>query len=354
MPNLTDAELVKAIRAKKYYPCYFFWGKDAATCESYAKKLADRLVPPEARDLNYHFFNSRSFSLSELADICESLPAFTDRVVALINDLNAESLRLDEQKQLFDIISKIYGETTSVIFYATGVDLAAGKKALSPKNKKLADHISKCGGAVVEFAYKRPNELVKHIQSRLGKSGCFMSPENAEYLAAIQGCSLLMINNECDKLTSYMGSGEIGRGVIDLLVSGEMDTDAYKLSKALISGKSSEVFGILDSLFNKQSEAIPILSVISGSMMDLYRAKTAILAGRSENDVSSDFNYKGRDFVVRNAFRDCRSMPIEKLRYSLKILSDCDISLKSKRTDQRIMLEEAITKILSYSNKRSV
>lgn len=351
MPNMSDSELVKAIRSKKYFPCYFFWGRDAATCESYAKKLADRLVPPEARDLNYHFFNAQSFSLSELADICESLPVFAERVVAAINDLNAESLRQDEQKQLFDIISRIDGETTSIIFYTTGTDLAGGKKSLTAKNKKLADHISKYGGAVVEFGYKKPNELVKHIQTRLGKSGCYMSPDNGEYLASILGCNVLMINNECDKLAAYIGSGEIGRGVIDLLVCGQIDTDAYKLSKALISGKSAEVFDILDRLFTRQSDAIPILSVISGSMMDLYRAKTAMLSKRTENDVSADFNYKGRDFAVRNAFRDCRSMPIDKLRYSLRVLSDCDISLKSRRTDQRVILEEAITKILMY--KRS-
>lgn len=348
MPYLSDSELVKTIRSKNYFPCYFFWGKDAATCELYAKKLVSRLVPPEAMDMNYHFFTAGTLSLSELADICESLPMFADRVVAMINDINAENIRPDEQKQLFDIISKIDSSTTSVIMYATGVDLAGGKKTLTAKNKKLADHISKCGGAVVEFGYKRPGELVKHIQSRLGQSGCYMSPENAEYLASILNCNLLMINNECDKLSSYMGTGEIGRGVIDLLVSGQIDTDAYKLSKALISGKRAEVYDILDRLFTKQSDAIPILSVISGSMMDLYRAKAATLGNYSESRVSEDFNYRGRDFAVRNAFRDCRSMPIDKLRYSLAVLSDCDINMKSKRTDQRVMLEEAITKILTY------
>lgn len=352
MPNLTDAELVKAIRAQKYFPCYFFWGKDAATCELYAQKLASRLVPAEAMDLNYHFFTASTLSVSELADICESLPMLSDRVVAVINDLNADSLRQDEQKRLYEIISGIDSATTSVIFYATGVDLAAGKKTLTAKNKKLAEHISKCGGAVVEFGYKRPGELVKYIQTRLGRSGCFMSPENAEYLASILNCNLLMINNECDKLSSYVGSGEIGRGVIDMLVSAQMDTDAYKLSKALISGKRAEAFDILDRLFIRQSDAIPIIAVISGSMMDLYRAKIAILGGCSEKQVAEDFGYRGRDFAVRNAFRDCRSMPIEKLRYSIKLLSDCDISLKSKRVNQRVLVEEAMTKILTYERTR--
>lgn len=348
MPNYSDTELIKSIRAGQILGCYLFWGRDAFTCQTITRKLIRKLVPDEAKDLNYHFFPAAGLNLSELADICEAMPMFADRVVAAVNDLNADSLRPDESKRLFDIISGIDPSTTTVILYATGVDLAAGKKTLSQKNKRLADHIVKCGGGVVEFAYKKPPELVGYIQSRLGKRGCFMSPENAEYLAASQNCNILMINNECDKLASYQGGGEISRAAIELLVSDSADTDAYKLSKAIILGRRPEAFDILQRLYSRQAEPIALLSVISGAVMDIYRAKTAVAGSVSEKTVVEDYGYRGRDFAVRNAFRDCRAMPIEKLRFCLKILSDCDFDMKSKRTDSRVMLEEAIAKIIEY------
>ena len=348
MPYMSDSELVKSIRAGRILPCYLFWGRDAFTCEIITKKLIDKLVPDEAKDMNYRFFPAAGLSMSELADICEAMPMFTDRVVAAVNDLNADSLRPDETKRLFEIISGIDPATTTVIFYATGTDLAAGKKALSQKNKKLADHIVKCGGGVVEFAYKKPPELVGYIQSRLGKSGCFMSPDNAEYLAASQNCNILMINNECDKLTSYQQSGEIVRETIELLVSDGADTDAYKLSKAILTGKRAEAFDILQRLYSRQAEPIALLTVIAGAAMDIYRAKTAVASGVPEKTVVEDYSYRGRDFAVKNAFRDCRSMPMEKLRFCLKTLSDCDRAMKSKRTDPRVMLEEAIAKIIEF------
>ncbi len=345
---MSDTELVKSIRANRILPCYLFWGKDTFTCETIAKKLIDRLVPDEAKDMNYHFFPASAFSCNELSDICEAVPMFADRVVAAVNDLNADSLHPNEAKRLFDIISGIDGSTTTVIFYATGADLAAGKKALSQKNKKLADHIVKSGGAVVEFAYKRPPELIRHIQSRLGERGCYISDGNAEYLAAVQNCNLLMINNECDKLSSYQSGGEITRETVELLVSGQEDTDAYKLSKAVVLGRRAEAFDILDRLYSRQAESIVLLSVISGAVMDIYRAKAAALEGISEKTVIEDYGYRGRDFAVKNAFRDCRGMTVEKLRFCLRILSDCDRDMKSKRTDPRVMLEEAIAKILEY------
>ena len=200
----------------------------------------------------------------------------------------------------------------------------------------------------MEFAYKKPPELVGYIQSRLGKSGCFMSPDNAEYLAASQNCNILMINNECDKLTSYQQSGEIVRETIELLVSDGADTDAYKLSKAILTGKRAEAFDILQRLYSRQAEPIALLTVIAGAAMDIYRAKTAVASGVPEKTVVEDYSYRGRDFAVKNAFRDCRSMPMEKLRFCLKTLSDCDRDMKSKRTDPRVMLEEALAKIIEF------
>ena len=88
--------------------------------------------------------------------------------------------------------------------------------------------------------------------------------------------------------------------------------------------------------------------MIGGAFTDLYRAKTAMISGRGEGDISADYGYRGREFVIRNALRDCSRIGISKLRYSLGVLSRCDADMKSKRTDQRVLLEEAITKILNF------
>lgn len=346
MPNYTTDELVRSIKSGKIMPAYYFWGKDVASLEAVTKKLIAKLCPDGKEDMNYHFFSSSGFSVSAFSDSCDALPMFADRVVISVNDLNAENLKADDFKYLCEIISGLDPDTTTVIFYATGVDLCSGKKALTSKNKKLSDLCSKIGISC-EFGFKRPNELVKYVQSRLGKSLCTISPKNAEFLASICLCNLLTINNECDKLSSYVGKGEITMQMIEDLVSGQLDTDAYKLARAITSGDKKQSFTILNELYSKQAESIPLLSVISTAFLDLYRAKVAYQTGRGMNDIIEDFSYRGRDFAVKNALRDCSNMKIEKLRECIKILSDCDIEMKSSRTDSRILLETAITKMLS-------
>lgn len=345
---MTQSELAKSIRSGDIRACYFLWGKDFSSIERAKTKLVNTLIPEDERDLNYHSFFASDFSASEFYDASQSLPVFSERVVITVNDLNADSLRQDDTKLLFEAVSQLDSKTVTVIFYTSSADLCGGKRTISPKNKKLCEHISHCGGVVVEFAYKKPSELVPYIQSKLMSEGCGISAKNAEYLAEILGCRLLDIDNECAKLAAYSAGEQITENTIELLVSDQIETDAYKLSRAIVSGRRAEAFRILDKLYSAQEEPIPLLSVIAGSMMDLYRAKIALAERKGESCVIDDFDYKSRSFAVKNAFRDCRSIPIEKLRYSLAVLSDCDIDMKSKKVDSKVILETAITKILTY------
>lgn len=343
----SETELYRQLRAGDYKPCYFFYGKDVATLESVVRRLVNKLVPKDSRDLNYHFFNGAELDFMRLSEVLDSMPMFADRVVALVNDFNAESAKADDLKLLQTAIGGVDSSTTTAIFYATGIDLCSGKKNLSAKNMKLAECIVKNGGAVVEFAYKKPQDLVKYIQTRVQKCGAEISYGAALSLAESCLCNVLALNNEIDKLAAYRFGGMISEEDVSELVAGQLDTDAYKLARAVTSGDKNACFLILSELYSRQQESIPLLSVIGGAFLDLYRAKIAMIGGRGESEAAADFGYRGREFVVRNAMRDCSRIPIERLRYCLRVLSDCDIDMKSKKTDSRILLETAIIRMLS-------
>ena len=346
MKILTDTDLVRQIRTGDIKPCYLFFGRDVATLENVTKKLVQKLVPPEARDLNYHFFPSGALDLDELGNAVSALPMFCDRVVAAVNDFDAEKAGSKDLKALLEIVSDIDAETTTVIFYATAVDLCGGKKTLSTANKKLAEHIEKCGGEVVEFSFKRPAELAKYIITSVQKQGSDISQPAAILLAESCRSNLLMINNEIAKLSAYRSGGEISEQDIRDLVSGQIETDAYKLARAVTSGNRELAFSLLDDLYSLQKETNALLSVISASFLDLYRAKLALMSNRGAKDIEADFSYRGREFAVTNAIRDCQKIPIDRLRFCISALSECDIGIKSLRTDDRLQLEKAITLML--------
>ncbi|MDE7124363.1 MAG: DNA polymerase III subunit delta, partial [Eubacterium sp.] len=65
------------------------------------------------------------------------------------------------------------------------------------------------------------------------------------------------------------------------------------------------------------------------------------------------YNYKGREFALRNAMRDCANLSVEQLRKSLDVLMEADNILKSTGTDKKLVLEETMVKLLLVSKEVS-
>ena len=345
MPLVNENDLAKSIRGGEISSLYYFYGKDTATVENYAKRLVKRLIKEEGQTYNLHEIASDKLDLSDFAEMCESLPMFAERVVITLNDLDADQLKVDDYDYLCSILSDL-PDSTTVIIFNTGIDLYDKKGKLKVKNKKFIDYVKKYG-VICEFQIKRPAELVKYIVDRVNKSNCTISKKCAEDLAGLCLCNVLMINNEIAKLVSYVLDGEITQKEIDLLVSKQLDTNAFALAKAVAAMNAGQSMKLLDELYAEQTDSIAILAAISMSFIDLYRARCALNEGKSIIDVMTDFSYsKVREFAVKNAFRDCKSFSAERLRKCIIVLCDTDLLLKSSRTSGRLLIEKAINTML--------
>ncbi|MBE6836560.1 MAG: DNA polymerase III subunit delta [Ruminococcus sp.] len=345
MPLVNETNLARDIRNNEIANVYYFYGKDIAMIEGYTKKLIKKLVPPEEQAMNYQSFEGKSFDLSAFADNCEVYPMFSDWVVVSVNDLNADSLSADDMKFLMNSLSNL-PETTVVIFYATGVDLYKNKKSLTDKNEKLRK-FCETNGVVCEFALKTVNDIAKTISTRVAKNSCVISKATAAYLAEKCNGDTVFANSETDKLCSYVDGGEITNEVVDLLCVKKLDADSFRFASAIAKGDSERAFQILDELYTLQTDSFAILSAVSMSFVDIYRACVGKSKGKNHNDVAADFEYKNRAFAMNNAYRDSSGILLKRIRKCMSVLSETDIAMKSLRTNKRLLLEEAVVKMLN-------
>ena len=346
MAEITESSLKTEIKNGSFRRVYYFYGKDIAAVENYTKKLVSKTVDKENEACNLHSFDGKSFDIDIFSDACEALPFFADYVCCTVCDLNAESLTADTIKCLTEIISDL-PETTVLIFYYTSVDVTDGKKYPTTKNKKLMDAVGKVGG-VCNFALKTPFALGKEIVSRVSKMGGRISKDAAEFLAVQCSCNTLLVENELQKLTAYSGGNEITIDIIKELSPRQIETTSFDLAKAICRMDRKTAMRLLNDLFEENTEPIAILYAITGNMVDLYRARAAIAGRKTPDNVKTDFGYpKNVAFRVDNAFRDVQKIPMPHLRNCMRILADTDAAVKSSKTDNRILLEEAIVKMLS-------
>lgn len=62
--------------------------------------------------------------------------------------------------------------------------------------------------------------------------------------------------------------------------------------------------------------------------------------GKAGGYPDGGFQYRGKEFRLRNAARDASRLSIDVLRRSLDTLAQADLRLKSSRTDKRVVLEQ--------------
>jgi DNA polymerase-3 subunit delta len=336
-------EIASQIKKGEFKNLYYFYGRNVSGVESITRLLIKAAVG-DNDDIALTKIDGKNIDVSSFRDVIEMLPMMCDYNCVFINDYNCDEQREETTKALIDALKNV-PEQTIVVFNATGFDVKCGKKSVSPKNKKLIDFIAK-NGITCEQELKSSSELAKSIIGSVSKRGCEISFKTAQQLAEMCLCNSLMINNEIDKLCSYVnGKEEITSDILKLMVAQQSDATVYSLANAVAAFNKKAAFEALDELMSQKVSRGAILNAISSSFIDLYRASAARNNGRNVGEMFRDFEY-ARDFVVKNAFRDCTKISIARLRKCIIILRDTAVTLNTTATDERVALEQAIAKML--------
>lgn len=356
MPQ-ADSKTVKAqLRKGELKNIYYIYGNNITEIESLTKLIVKTAVG-DNEDFALTKFEGRLLDYSELYDTIQMMPMMSEYNCVLINDYNCEKPREsmaghkaeDLNKKLFDAIKDIPAQTV-VIFNVTGFEISIKfdwkfkRNVIKDKNKKLADIAAK-NGLAVECMVKAPAELAKDIAASVSARGSMISIDSAKLLAELCLSDTLTIRNEIDKLCSYAGSNEITREMITDMVHYQTDVDVFKLANAVAVLDKKAAFTALNELMADKENRSSVLINITNSFIDMYRAACAKNSGKSQQDVKADFGYIW-DFKVKNAFRDSSRMSVSRLRDCIAILRDTAMELNSSGNDEKIILEQMVTKML--------
>lgn len=346
MAELNESGIKSHIKQGEFYNAYLFFGEESYLKEFYLSQLKSKIVPPAFEAFNYRFFDGKQSSLDDIIKDAQMLPVMSEYNFVLIRDYPVEKSKSD-MKQLKEFLSDVPESTVLVLCYDS-----AAPDVKSASFKSLRNMFDKAG-TVVQLDRKSESELIKLLVSGAAKRGAVLSSANAGYLISLAGSDMTVLLNELDKLSAFAGGGEITRDIIDDMAVKCLQARVYDLSKAVVSGNADAAYSVLDTLFSMREDPILLTAVISGVYVDMYRVKCAKSAGMGYDDVAAHFNYRGREFALRNASRDCASLSEKQLRASLDVIADTDLKLKSTAVDKRVLIEEMIVKLMMIAGGRA-
>ncbi len=336
-----EARLKAELKAGRLSRVYFLYGEEDFLVKTYVEKITALAVPEGAREMNVVRFSGNP-SATELSDAVESFPFFSEKKCVIIKDLVPDDMDNDTHKAYLKILDDI-PDTTVLIIAEINVTFDYNKP--KAKLKKLLDAAGK-SGTLCEMRYLPLQRAASMAAKKAERAGCTMSYDDAAYLAGLCGRSLTMLSNEVEKLCAYKNAGEMTRADIDLLTPKPADASIYALSDELFAGKTGSAFKILDELFLRQTDPIIILGTLSGYITDLYRAKTALSAKKTVQDVVSDYKYPpNRSYGVKKAFEQARRLSEEYLGGCVGILYNTNLLLNSSKADKRALIERALVEI---------
>ena len=347
MPYYNDQALLKSIREEDPAPVYLIYGRETYYSSVCLQKLLAKLVKKGTESFNFRKFDGTGVDMVAVRTECESLPLMADYKCVLIQNPNLEKLPAADLETLTEIMDDP-NPTTVLILYVSAYDLNPKKNA---RLKKLMEQIARVG-IVADIQPKSQAELIRLIRQKCQKAGCSIDQVTASILIDRCGTAMETLMRETDKLIAYRVQGEITRADVELVTHKSLEASIFDLSKAMLGGGGrTRAFQILNDLFIQREEPSRILSVLSGSFIDLYRAKAAHNAGKTANDLLSVYTYGKRAFLVNNAFRDVPRYSMRMLRGSLNILMQTELAMKSGHGEDRILVEEAVAQILALKEE---
>lgn len=341
LPEITEQELKMQIKQKAFASLYCIYGDEAYLTSFYANRICSRAVDDALRDFNFHRFEGKSIDYQALTDAVEAFPMMSDRTCVLLKDIPVDALSEGDREKLLTILSDI-PPTCTIVLWMDQVQVQPKKNA---KWRAFLKEIAPVA-QIVPLDRRSRSDLVKLLRGGAAKRGCALSAEDAAYLVTLVGDDLNGLLTELEKLCAYRGEGEIRRADIDAVAVRSVDAVVFDLSRAMFALDAGKAFSILSDLFVQRVEPLMIHGALTACYVDMYRVKVAVLSGGRCEDVASIFNYKGKEFRLRNAQRDGRNLSLGQVRHCLRILLDCDNKLKGSGMDARLLLERCVTQLM--------
>ena len=349
MSLITENDIKNQIKSGEFSNLYLVYGNEPYLKQFYCNTMTQKAINPDFADFNYQIFDSNDTDLKTVSEHVEGLPMMDERKCVVVKDLNLSTLN-QEQMMIFEEIISDVPQSTMLIFWMQNVEVDDRK---NDKWKKIIKNVEKYGNVLV-LNKKSLSEIKKLLIKGAKKRNKDLSAQMAEYLVSVVGDDLNMLLNELEKLCFYCEGTTIEKKDIDLIATKSVEASVFDLAKLIIKGDRTNAFKTLSNLVANKTEPININASLISAYVDMYRAKVYLTSGFSALEAANYYNYKNKEFRLKNANSNASKMDLQQLRTCLDILGETDILLKSTSTDKLILLEQMIVKLMLTANGEKV
>jgi DNA polymerase III delta subunit len=342
------------ITEDRLLPCYFLYGEETYLAHQFVRQLRDTLISPDARAFNLERFDLENQRWAEIIDLARTVPFFFSpwRIVIV----EASEGREDKLSSLEESIIKEYfrspsSKTILVVIFSGNI------KKFHPLVKfftSLPSH----SVLLKNLKPLKEGGLYSWIDRKLEGLGKSATPEARRRLAEIIGSDLQRIDNELEKLVTFVAD----RRMIDLddvnqVCAWVKTFVAWELTDCLEKADYEQALVVLNRFFKEGVAAEYILGITANFFRDLMLAKLWVRENRDKKEIFAELkpriDVKFKDLYSRKFkefFALVEGFSEDDLSHTVDELRTIDVLIKTSDASAHVLLERFI---FDYCGRRN-
>jgi len=304
-------------------------GIDRYLKEKAINELRSSLLDTSCADLDYKVLHGEDASADEILASVSTVPFFSSKRLVVVK--NFEKLSGEDTERL---ISYIKNPTPT-----TCLALDTNDAAILKDEPSIARYAK-----VVKFYGLAETEVSSWISRFVSSKGKAIEEEAIEIIKELQGCDLLNLSSELEKLITYTGGRKnIKVSDVEGLVGKSATASAFDIAHAVAKMDTAKAISIVHEISSYGKRPHEIIGLIAWHFKTLLKIKALIQEGRTEYSITEALRLprkKAGEFFTQSA-----SYSRDDIGAKLEILLEADLSIKRAKYSPSLILEFAVIRL---------
>lgn len=353
--------LWKQIRNREIGSLYLFYGTEEYLIRNYTEHIEKTLLSKDFILLNKVMLEGKT-TPSAIIDNCRTTPVFSDRKLVIVKNSG-----LFKGSKKADVSGK-----NTVKSESTDKGLKSGKKAKNDnrgKNDELPDFLQqvpehvclifieteidkrlkivdliKTNGLVVEFDYKKPNELTDWVAKRMKELGHETDARTAAMIVEYCESGMDDILNEIKKLCAYAGDRtKITESDVMKVCTKSVKSRVFDLTDAIGAKQTAKALSLLNDMDVLKEPMPKIMFMIARQFRQLVQVKLLVGDGANQGKIASHF--KVPPFIAGKLMEQAKRYSMDKLEQAIATGLELDLAIKTGQLRDKAAVELMITSL---------
>jgi DNA polymerase-3 subunit delta len=329
--TLTYDDLIASLEKKSLAQVYLLHGEEDFLAEEGTNAVIAAALNVAEREFNLDILRGSEADIRDVLSLASSFPMMAERRVVVLKEVDRLS---PKELELVAGYVDNPSPTSTVVLVAVKADM-----------RRRPFSVIKRVGAAFECKPLYENRIPGWIESRVAGRNAAITPEACKMLAAYVGNSLRGLNNEIDKLFTYLGDTQtITAEDVSAVAGMSKEYGVFDLQRAIGAKDLKRSAEILEHMLEAGENVPFIIIMLTSYFVTLLKLHDLRLKGSSDRELASEARV--HPFFLKEYLEAVRTYPRSELEDAFGILARADERVKTSSGDDGSILHAMLIELL--------